>query len=427
MRWLLILLMLAPAPGFAQTRPIQKKPLPIAQPTKWRIRTLAVEGNHLYAGPDVLSIAGLKPGDIAGKDEFDAAHDRLLATGAFATVGYKFDVLPDGSGSDASFQVTENEVLPVRFYDLGVPDADLEASLHTRDPLFSAAALAEVPEVIARWTKWIQDDLAARNLDNKIMGSIEPWPDQLAIVFRPTKNLPAVAAVSFEGGHVLSEGALRGAVTSAAIGAPYTEGNFRMILDAAIRPVYEARGYMRVTFPKVRAEPVTDVLGLHVFVTVSEGESYKFGKVEIPGAAIRTGDLANFSRVNEELERIRNARRRAGYLNVQVAADRDVHEAEKTVDVAARIDAGPLYVMGKLDIVGLDLTGEAEMRRIWSLKRGSPFDPDYPAQFLDRVRREGMFDNLGKTIPETKIDEKTHTVDVTLTFAVQPPTRRPSQ
>jgi len=197
-----------------------------------------------------------------------------------------------------------------------------------------------------------------------------------------------------------------------------------MVLDAALRPIYEARGYMNVTFSKIRAEPVTDVLGLHVFVTVSEGESYKFGKVAIPGAAIRTGDMANFSRVNEELERIRASRRRAGYLNVTVTVDRDVHEAEKTVDVAARIDAGPLYVMGKLDIVGLDLTGEAAMRRIWGLKRDSPFDPDYPKQFLDRVHSEGMFDNLGQTTPATKIDEKTHTVDVTLTFAVQPPTTR---
>jgi outer membrane translocation and assembly module TamA len=88
--------------------------------------------------------------------------------------------------------------------------------------------------------------------------------------------------------------------------------------------------------------------------------------------------------------------------------------------VAAHIDTVPQYVMGKLDIEGLDLNGEAEMRRIWSIKRGTPFDPDYPAQFLDRVRRQGLFDNLGKTTPATKVDEKTQTVDVTLTFAAPP-------
>jgi outer membrane translocation and assembly module TamA len=102
-----------------------------------------------------------------------------------------------------------------------------------------------------------------------------------------------------------------------------------------------------------------------------------------------------------------------------------IHDAERTVDVAARLDPGPQYVMGKLDIEGLDLNGEAEMRRIWTIKRGAPFDLDYPAQFLDRVRREGLFDNLGKTTPATKIDEKTQTADVTLTFAAPPVTHLP--
>jgi outer membrane protein insertion porin family len=174
---------------------------------------------------------------------------------------------------------------------------------------------------------------------------------------------------------------------------------------------------MRVTFPQIRAEPVTDVIGLHVFVTVNEGEPYKFGKVDIPGAAIKPGDAANFDRVAAELEKIRASLRHSGHLNAKVSSDRQIHDAEKTVDVAARLDPGRQYVMGKLAIEGLDLNAEAEMRRIWSIKRGAPFDPDYPAQFLDRVRREGMFDNLGKTTPATKIDEKAQTVDVTLAFA----------
>jgi outer membrane protein assembly factor BamA len=397
--------MLATAPGFAQA--------------KWPIRTLAVEGNRFYSTAEILSASGLKIGGLAGKPEFDAAHDRLLTTGAFSTVGYRFNVTPAGA-CDAAFQVTENEVLPVRFYNLGVPDAGLEAYLHAQDPLFSAARLPSIPDVIARWTQSIQDYLAARHLDSKIMGGVEPWPEQLAIVFRPAKNLPAVAEVTFTGGRVVPNAALQTYVTGAAVGAPYTEDHFRIILDAAIRPVYEARGYMRVTFPQIRSEPATDVLGLHIFVTVNEGEPYKFGKIDIPGATIKSGDPANFDRVNSEIERLRASLRHTGYLNAKVSSDRQIHDAEKTVDIEVRSDPGPQYVLGKLSIEGLDLNGEAEIRRIWTIKRGAPFDPDYPAQFLDRVRREGLFDNLGKTTPTTKIDEKDQTVDVTLTFATPP-------
>ena len=55
---------------------------------------LDVEGNKLYSDERFLSIAGLKVGQMAGKAEFDAARDRLLATGAFESVGYKFEPIP---------------------------------------------------------------------------------------------------------------------------------------------------------------------------------------------------------------------------------------------------------------------------------------------------------------------------------------------
>jgi outer membrane protein insertion porin family len=77
--------------------------------------------------------------------------------------------------------------------------------------------------------------------------------------------------------------------------------------------------------------------------------------------------------------------------------------------------------VGKLTIVGLDLDGEAEMRRIWGMKEGRPFNPDYPQQFLKGVREQGLFDNLGETKANTKTNENDHSVDVTLTFGGAPP------
>jgi outer membrane protein assembly factor BamA len=217
-----------------------------------------------------------------------------------------------------------------------------------------------------------------------------------------------------------------------AIGSPYTEAGFRELLNGAIRAVYEQRGRVRVTFPKIRTEPTTDVQGLHVFVTIDEGQSYELGKVQIAGptpvdAAVllkegdfKSGDVANFDRVTEGLERIRKVVRRAGYLQAKVTSDRKVDDAKKAVDVAVHIDSGPLYLMGKLEIVGLPLDGEAEIRRMWTLKEGKALDPEYPDYFLGRVKSDGVFDGLGKTKADQKVDEQTHVVDVTLTFTGEP-------
>src|SRR6266540_1731922 len=80
MVWLLLLLLL-PAHGFAQAKP---------GPKRWPIERLTVEGLKNYSPQQTLAAAGLKTGQLAGQQDFEAARDRLLATGVFETVGYKF-------------------------------------------------------------------------------------------------------------------------------------------------------------------------------------------------------------------------------------------------------------------------------------------------------------------------------------------------
>src|ERR1019366_5469670 len=107
----LILVMLAAGCGFAQSKqtrpPAQKKAAPA--PAKWPIESQAVEGTHNYTREQVLAVTGLKIGQVAGKPEFEAARDKLVACGAFETVGYKFVAAAQGKGYAASFQVPEVE------------------------------------------------------------------------------------------------------------------------------------------------------------------------------------------------------------------------------------------------------------------------------------------------------------------------------
>ena len=377
---------------------------------------------------------------MAGKPEFDAARDRLVASGSFETVGYRFEPA-NQQGYAAIFQVTEVQpAYPVRFEELGAPEKEIEAVLAARDPLFSTAKMPATKPVVERYVAWIQEYLVSKGVGEKIAGRVTSvGVDQFAIVFRPARNLPAVAQVTFEGNQVVKQNILREAIAGVGVGSPYTETGFLEVLNNAIRPLYEQRGRVRVGFPKVRVEPATDVEGVHVFVTVDEGESYELGKVEIAGPSpvdpaallkdgdFKTGDVANFDHVNEGLERIRKAVRHAGYLQVKVTSERKIDDAKKTVGVAVHIEPGPQYVMGKLNLVGLDLIGEAEMLRIWTLKEGKPLNPDYPDFFLNRIKEESVFEGLGKTKAELKVDEPNHTADVTLTFTGENPDQKPAR
>lgn len=426
------IVLLAAAAGFpqAQNKAPQKtapktQPLPIQD--KWPLGSFKVEGNSNYTTAQILTVAGLKLGDVVGRPEFDAARQRLLATGAFETVGYAFEPDATKKAYAASFKVAEvNPVFPIRFEDLGAPDKDLLRFLQEHDPLFNPAKVPAAKAVMERYSGLIQEFLGK---PDKVTGEVvQLEPGQLSIVFHPGRARPVVARVSFEGNKVVQERALQEAIWPVGVGTPWTESNFRVLLDSSVRRVYEALGRVRVSFPKMRTEKVSDVLGLKVIVTVDEGEVYALGTVRIegetpidPDSLLRAGDfkkspVADFDKVSDGVERIRTALTHAGYLNARATSSKSIDDAKKTVDVTVAVDAGPQYKMGKLEVRGLDLTAESEIRRIWTLKEGSGFNPDYPDFFLKRVREDGMFDNLGETKAEPQRNEKDRIVDVTLKF-----------
>jgi len=302
--------------------------------------------------------------------------------------------------------------------------------------------------VLDRYVVWIQQFLASKGTPGRVRADVSSTgPDQFEIVFRPDRALPAVARVVFESADtgaqrralVIPPSALQDAIWASAVGMPYTEAAFRELLNTAIRPLYEARGRLRVAFPEIRTEAAPDVAGVKVTVKVDEGAVYSLGKVTMAsptpidaGELLSAGDfksrdIANFDRVGEGLERIRKTLLHDGYLDAKVASDRKIDDVRKTVDVAVKVDAGPQYTMGKLEMQGLDLEGEAEMKRMWTIGLGKPFNPDYPDHFLKTVKDEGVFDHLGKTKADTKVNAAQHTVDVTLVFAGEDPATKPNR
>src|SRR6185437_68955 len=131
-------------------------------------------------------------------------------------------------------------------------------------------------------------------------------------------------------------------------------------------------------------------------------------------AALKAGDDNVRSHITEGVEKMRRSLRRAGYLDAQVFSERRIDDGKKVVNIGIRVEAGDQYHMGTLTVTGLDLSGEAEVKRVWSLSEGKPFNPEYPDNFLKNSRGEGMFDNLGETKADVKLDQKGHTADVTL-------------
>jgi outer membrane protein insertion porin family len=420
MVWLLLLLIL-PAQGFAQKK--------VAAPQQWPIERLSVEGLKNYSQQQALAAAGLKIGQLAGQPDFEAARDRLLATGVFETVGYKFAPAAGSNGYWATFQVVEVEpVYPVRLEELNAPDAEIQAWLRKKDPFFGAKIPA-TEAFLKRHAAAVEEYLASKGRTEKIVGKVvADSAEQFAIVFRPAAGAPKVAEVKFLGNEVVPSTTLLNSFAGVAYGTIYSEAAFRQMLDASVRPIYEARGRIRLAFPKIETEKAKNVEGLIVTVTVDEGASYELGNVTVEGetpvpakelikaGGFKSGDLANFDDINAGLDRMKKRLRREGYTKVSLHVDRHPDDKKKTVDLAIKPDLGPQYLFGKLAIEGLDILSEPAVRKLWTLKEGKPFNADYPDYFLEQIREQGLFDDLGKTRSALKVDEENRIVDVTLYF-----------
>jgi len=373
-------------------------------------------------------VAKLRAGQVAGRADFEAAHDRLAATGAFDNVGYHFAPSPDGKGYDAAFEVIEvPQVFPFRFQDLPVPEADLRALLKQKDPLFNEKIPA-TKAVLDRYVAWISEFLAAKNFRDPIIGKPASAPgSDLIVVFRPAKSRPSIARVKFTHTGDLPPGLLETAIYGVAVGLPYDEAEFRLLLDTQVRPVFEARGMLRAAFTKVATEPSKDVDGVDVSVETEPGPIYTLEHVSFTGAEapnqpfsrlanIKLNQTVNFDDIKAGQERIAQSMKRAGYLKASSEVKRDLNDKDHKVSVVIDVISGPLYTLGKLAIVGLDIESEPVIRKMWTIDPGKPFNVEYPDHFLSRVKEGGVFDNLKNTRSETKVNDAAHTVDVTLYF-----------
>lgn len=394
------------------------------------IVSITAKGNNRLSVAQVVSASGLKVGQSASPKQMEDALQQMLKIGYFDQVAYRYT--PEGSGYNLEWDVQEVSVFyPVVFEEMPLPEAELKRMLLAADPLFGPQ-LPGTEEVIRRFSDHLNRLLAPKDEESTIRGRLAANDkNELHILFRPRRGLPTIYTVDFKGSQLIPPEDLRPPISASAVGLVYREEDFRKVLDLRIRPLYEARGRLRVKFPDIKVEPAKGVNGLNVVVTVLDGEEYNLGTVNLnglPGQAeglIQTGNFrydapANMREVEEGRKRIEAALRRQGYLDASVVEQRKIDDKKKVIDLVFDATPGEIYNFDTLQIKGLDILSEPAIRKMWTLKTGFPYNPEYPESFLTRIKEEGVLDNLGETRSEVKIDKDRHIAIVTLFFKGAP-------
>lgn len=395
------------------------------------VKAVLVKGNRILSPAQVTAAAGILPGQTVRPADMDRAMQKLLTCGYFDRVSYRYE--PREGGYALEWDITEVTVFyPTAFEELPLPTAKAKQILLQLDPLFGEKIPA-TQEVLRRYEDALNQAIQPKSPEDRIRATLAPNDKgELLATFKPRRTPPSVYQVDFTGNKLISSEELRPVLGAAATGVVYKESDFRDILDIKIRPMYEARGRLKVAFPEITTTKAPENMGLNVMVKVVEGEEYNLGEIRFLGedgraedwlkiGNFRQGVTANMGEVDEGRRRMELAIRRTGYLDAKVTSRRSLNEERKTVDMEFSFEPGSRYTFDKLLIKGLDIISEPEIRKIWGPKSGDPFNPEYPDYFLNKIREDGVFDNLGETKAVPDIDRTNRTVTVTLIFKGAPP------
>jgi outer membrane protein assembly factor BamA len=400
-----------------------------AAPPPGVIHTVAVQGNKIYKTTDIEKVLGLSPGQSATPAAFKAAQNRLLQTDLFSDVSYEFRFSRTKPAQyDLTYKVSEFEqIFPLQFEELGVPDDALRSYLKSHVPLYNDQ-IPPTKNVLERYVTAAQEYIAQSKPSLRVKGFVSPDdPDHPQVVIRPDKPLPRIAGVVVTGNKAIETPVLQRALNDVAVGQRLSDASLKEILARSIRPLYAAKGYVAVTFPKIDTEKSQENEGYIVHIQIQEGPVFRFGTSAFRGGSFTPDDVRSMMHYQkgqvfdaskaEQLRRdLVESLRHQGNIEAKVQLSQEEDDKNLAINLTYTIVPGPTFTFQTLKIHGLDIQSEPEIRKLWAPKPGKPFNPEYPDFFLKRVRDMGLFDNLGSTKSSFTPDESSHTVTVNLYF-----------
>ena len=154
-------------------------------------------------------------------------------------------------------------------------------------------------------------------------------------------------------------------------------------LDAVL-DYYRSKGYLRVSSPGIRRDPVKDGR-VDLVIPISEGEKYtvtgiSFGAMKVfkseelyPSMTLNGGDAYSSTKMRDDIKIIRSFYGSRGYADAAVSPDiRDA--GPNQVSIKYQITEGSRYRVGRVNIQGNSKTKDKVIRREGSMNPGDWFN-----------------------------------------------------
>ena len=399
-----------------------------------KIAEIRATGSKRYAEADIVAACGLKVGDVVGREELQAAANRLANLGPLSSVRYRFT--SKGEDLAVEFQVEDAPTVPVWFDNFPwFTDGELTEGIKHAVALFDGTA-PQQGAILDTMTDALQQMLASRGVKASVEHALiaAPGSEQMILSFSLAGANLTVSSVQFGDALASESPRLRDRVSDL-VGKPYSRIALALFASEQVQPVYLEKGYLRARIgpPSARftgSPTSTAPPNLVAYFPIEPGPVYHWAGIEWVGnpankatldalVPLKPGDAADGVLIEGLWKRVEDEYGKYGYLDAKVTAQPLFDDAAKTISYRVVIAAGVAYHMADLVITGLSVPAEQKVREAWRIPRGQIFDSVYFDEFLATGLKQAFgdypvhYDKVGhllRTHPETA------TVDVLLDF-----------
>ena len=392
-------------------------------------QSIRFAGTSEYSDADLLSAADLKPGVDLTYEEINIRAQKLIDSGVFSAVAFKFD------GQDLTFQLTPaSGLVPVRLQNLPIAGGKaLDQKLHAQFPLYhglvpeqgglTESVRGALEEMLA--AQGIKATVAAMPVRNRSTDKAE------GVNFSITAPTVVVGEIRTEGTIVMLD-PKASAILARFPGTPYDAEESIHQIETDLGAYYKDQGYLEPAIHAnagVKAVLSSNAIRVPLRVSILPGAQFKLSGVQLaPGllvtqaefdhqSGVHIGDFADDSSLRQNWKFIEHQYHNRGYIKAKVEPSPTVDHAGKTVSYVISVDPGPVYTMGALTIDNVTDELRAAILAAWKMSAGSIFNED---SILSFFATHGVNPALEQVFSGVNCryfmhpNDNTHVVDLTL-------------
>jgi outer membrane protein assembly factor BamA len=414
--------------AFAQSSPIPTAP----------VREIHSEGLKSLPEPQLVTLCGLQTGAQAGRDDLQAAADKLVQSGLFAKVRYNFQTRTDGLL--VTFHVEEAPRIPAYFDNLPwFADSELHDAIRKKLPFYDGTLPTHgsvVDQAADALREFVSSHGLTAALDHAVLAN--PTGEGSIQQFRIDGASLRIARLEFSDPQLNSSRVIQQQLADL-LGKPYSRTAIDLFLFEQVRPMFQQKGFLRAKLgpPEVRltGNPNQKLPEqIPVFVPVDPGPVYHWKTAEWSGnsalksdaltrtVGLKSGDVADGMAIEAAWDHVREDYGHLGYLEAKIQPAAAYDDQAHTVSYKVGVEEGRAYHFAKLVVTGLSLTAEKRLREAWPIADGEILDKTKYEEFLVKLQshHDQIFGDLPLHYDEVghwlQNDDEKGTVDVLLDF-----------